>query len=171
MPLRTCVTSAPTVSHRRAIWFMNEMRVASIALAAYFVISADGMSMKMIVLPVGRAVLVGRGPDRDEDDIRTLDRSGHVGRELEAATALVARHQRLEPGLVNRQLVLAQLRDLALVDVGADHIVARLGETRPDHEPHVPRADDGDVHTPFPRPPARAFRVSTTTRACRATRP
>ena len=31
---------------------MNEMRVASIALAAYFVISADAMSMKMIGLPV-----------------------------------------------------------------------------------------------------------------------
>ena len=32
--------------------FMNEMRVASIALAAYLVISADGISMKMIGLPV-----------------------------------------------------------------------------------------------------------------------
>ena len=32
--------------------FMNQMRVASIAFAAYFVISADGMSMKMIGLPV-----------------------------------------------------------------------------------------------------------------------
>ena len=31
---------------------MNEMRVASIAFAAYLVISADGMSMKMIGLPV-----------------------------------------------------------------------------------------------------------------------
>jgi len=31
---------------------MNEMRVASMALAAYLVISADGRSMKMIGLPV-----------------------------------------------------------------------------------------------------------------------
>ena len=31
---------------------MNEMRVASMALAAYLVISAEGMSMKMIGLPV-----------------------------------------------------------------------------------------------------------------------
>ena len=31
---------------------MNEMRVASIALAAYLVTSADGMSMKRIGLPV-----------------------------------------------------------------------------------------------------------------------
>ena len=52
MPRRTCVTSAPTASHSRAIWFMNEMRVASIAFAAYFVISADGMSMTMSGFPV-----------------------------------------------------------------------------------------------------------------------
>jgi hypothetical protein len=31
---------------------MNEMRVASIAFAAYLVISADGMSMKMSGFPV-----------------------------------------------------------------------------------------------------------------------
>ena len=52
MPLRTMSTSAPTRSQRFAISFMNEMRVASIAFAAYFVISADGMSMKMIGFPV-----------------------------------------------------------------------------------------------------------------------
>jgi hypothetical protein len=52
MPLRTLSTSAPTRSHRFAISFMNEIRVASIAFAAYFVISADGMSMKMIGFPV-----------------------------------------------------------------------------------------------------------------------
>ena len=50
--MRTLSTSAPTFSHRLAISFMNEMRVASMALAAYFVISAEGMSMKMIGLPV-----------------------------------------------------------------------------------------------------------------------
>jgi hypothetical protein len=32
--------------------FMNEIRVASIALAAYLVISADAMSMKSTGLPV-----------------------------------------------------------------------------------------------------------------------
>ena len=31
---------------------MNEMRVASIAFAAYLVISAEGMSMKIIGFPV-----------------------------------------------------------------------------------------------------------------------
>src|SRR5881394_1065755 len=59
MPRRTCVTSAPTASHSRAIWFMNEMRVASIAFAAYFVISADGMSMTMSGFPLGTNLFRG----------------------------------------------------------------------------------------------------------------
>ena len=46
MPLRTISTSAPTRSQRLAMSFMKEMRVASMALAAYLVISADAMSMK-----------------------------------------------------------------------------------------------------------------------------
>ena len=39
-------------SQNSAIWFMNEIRVASMAFAAYFVTSADGMSMKRTGLPV-----------------------------------------------------------------------------------------------------------------------
>ena len=52
MPLRTWSTLAPTCSQNSAIWFMNEMRVANMAFAAYFVTSADAMSMKMIGRPV-----------------------------------------------------------------------------------------------------------------------
>ena len=51
-PARTIPTSAPTSSQRRLIMFMKEMRVASMALAAYFVISAEAMSMKMRGFPV-----------------------------------------------------------------------------------------------------------------------
>ncbi len=40
------------VSQNSAIWFMNEIRVASMALAAYLVTSAEGMSMKSIGFPV-----------------------------------------------------------------------------------------------------------------------
>ena len=52
MPLRTCSTSAPVASHSAAISFMNEIFVASIAFAAYFVISAENGSMKRIGLPL-----------------------------------------------------------------------------------------------------------------------
>ncbi|CDA22067.1 uncharacterized protein BN496_01910 [Bacteroides sp. CAG:144] len=40
-------TSAPTNSHRLAMSFMNEIRVASIELAAYLIISAEGISVKI----------------------------------------------------------------------------------------------------------------------------
>ncbi len=52
MPRRTMSTSAPAASQSWAMEFMNEMRVASMALAAYLVISADGMSMRRMALPV-----------------------------------------------------------------------------------------------------------------------
>ena len=48
MPLRTMLTSAPTSSQRLAMSFMNDMRVASIELAAYLIISADGMSVNIM---------------------------------------------------------------------------------------------------------------------------
>ena len=47
IPLRTILTSAPTSSHRLAISFMKLMRVASIELAAYLIISAEGISVKI----------------------------------------------------------------------------------------------------------------------------
>jgi hypothetical protein len=45
MPWRTCSMSAPSFSARFASSFMNEIRVASIAFAAYLVSSAERMSM------------------------------------------------------------------------------------------------------------------------------
>ena len=49
---RTRSTSAPNSSQTLAISFMNEMRVASSALAAYFASSALAQSMTMIGAPV-----------------------------------------------------------------------------------------------------------------------
>ena len=48
IPLRTMSTSAPTSSQRFATSFMKEIFVASIALAAYLVISEECTSMMMI---------------------------------------------------------------------------------------------------------------------------
>ena len=45
IPLRTHSMSAPMASHRLAKSFMNEMRVASMELAAYLVNSAERRSM------------------------------------------------------------------------------------------------------------------------------
>jgi hypothetical protein len=54
--------------------------------------------------------------------------------------------QRLQAGLVDRQDVLLQAVDLAGVDVGADDVVARLGEAGADDEADVAGADDRDSH-------------------------
>ncbi len=50
--LRTLSTSAPNRSQTLAISFMNEMRVASIAFAAYLQSSALAQSITMIGAPV-----------------------------------------------------------------------------------------------------------------------
>ena len=59
---------------------MNEIRVASIALAAYFVISADGMSMKMSGLPVRTNGAYSSSNTRAavSDSIPTMTRSGFM---------------------------------------------------------------------------------------------
>jgi hypothetical protein len=48
MPIRTCSMSAPTSSARFATSFMKLILVASIALAAYLVSSAERMSMTIM---------------------------------------------------------------------------------------------------------------------------
>jgi hypothetical protein len=50
--LRTWSTSAPTASQTFATSFMNEMRVASMAFAAYLHSSALGQSISMMGAPV-----------------------------------------------------------------------------------------------------------------------
>ena len=52
MPLRTMSTLAPTRSQRLAMSFMNEMRVASMALAVYLVSSDEARSMNSMRSPV-----------------------------------------------------------------------------------------------------------------------
>src|SRR5207244_12608269 len=49
----------------------------------------DGARHLEHVLQVGRAVLARWRADRDEDDVRTLDRSADVGGELQAAVPLI----------------------------------------------------------------------------------
>ena len=48
MPRRTSSMSAPIASERLATSFMNEMRVASIAFAAYLVSSAERTPITMM---------------------------------------------------------------------------------------------------------------------------
>ena len=47
---------------------------------------------------------------------------------------------------MDRDVARAQHRDLALVDVEAEHVVADVGQARAGDEPHVSGADDADLH-------------------------
>src|SRR5213082_1674191 len=62
----------------------------------------------------------------------------------------------LEPRLVDRHAAVLEHPDLGLILVHAGHVVAVLGETRPQHESHIPCPHDGDLHrflcAPVPRP-------------------
>ena len=75
---------------------------------------------------------------------RTAD--AQVGGEREAALLLVPAHHRLEPGLVDRDLVLLQPRDLLRVLVHADDVVAGLRQAGAGHQADVAASDHRHVH-------------------------
>src|SRR5207237_10929643 len=117
---------------------------------------ADGARHVQHVLQIRRAVLRRWRAHGDEDDIRALNRAAEVGRELQAAVALVPHDERLEPGLVDRQPVLAQAVDLGLVDVDAQDIIAPFREARPRPETDLPPAEPRAPPAPPPGPPTPA---------------
>ena len=121
------------------------------------------------VLEVRGPILVGRRADGDEYDLGALHRLTHIGREAEATLAEVVEDEGLEGGLVDRQLSLSQPRDLPRVHVGAQHVVARLGETSAEDEPDVTRPDDGNLHRSASGRRGSTWRVSTIRAASRAT--
>ena len=117
------------------------------------------------VLEVRRAVLVRGRADRDDDHVGALHGPAHFGGELEPSLALVPHDERLEAGLVDRQPVLLEPGDLRAIHIGAQDVVAGLGEAGTYDEPDIPRPDDGDLHRRLCTR-ASALRVSTTRRAC-----
>jgi hypothetical protein len=107
---------------------------------------ADRARHREHVPQVGAAVLVGRRAHRDEHHLAVGDAGRGVGGEVQAPGAVVADHQRLEPGLVDRDHALREAVDLRLVDVDADDVVADLRQARARDEADVARAEDGDAH-------------------------
>src|SRR5688572_7036563 len=69
-----------------------------------------------------------------------------VGGELQAPGVAVALHDGLEPRLEDRDFAAVQARDLALVDVETEHVVAGVREAGAGDETDIAGADDGDVH-------------------------
>jgi hypothetical protein len=100
------------------------------------------------VAQVGRAVGGARRAHGHEDRVAMLGGLGVRGGEAEPAGLGVALDQLVEARLVDRDLTVAQAGDLALVHVGADHVVAVIGEARSGDQSHVPSSDDADFHEP-----------------------
>ena len=87
-----------------------------------------------------------RRADRDEHGVGFGDRRGQVGGETQPPGLDVRRHQRIEPGLENRNLASQQRVDLAGILVHAGDLVAEIGKAGAGHQPHIARANHGDAH-------------------------
>ena len=98
------------------------------------------------VLQIGGAVLAGRRADSNELQLRMRYARGHIGREAQTSGMLVALHDGFQAGLEDRNLARVQARDLALVEIEAEDVVAGVREAGAGDEPDVARADDGDIH-------------------------
>ena len=96
---------------------------------------------------VGRPVFVLWRTNGNEHDGRGLDRFWQVGRELEPLLGAVALDHFLETRLVDGHHAAAQPADLGGILVDAHHVVAGLRQTRSEHQPDIPRTNDGNFHS------------------------
>ncbi len=113
-------------------------------------VTGDLLGDREHVLQVGRAVLVGRGADGDELHLGVAHRLGGVCGETQAALGEVARDDRLQAGLPDRDGAGAQLVDLGLVDVHAQHVVADFREARAADQADVAGTENGELHEGHP---------------------
>ena len=91
---------------------------------------------------VGRELALAlRGAHADEVDVAELGGVLGAGRETQLARRDVLGQQLGQPGLEERHLALGQPRDLGLVDVDTDDLVAELGHGRGVGGTEIPRTD------------------------------
>ena len=96
---------------------------------------------------VGRADLgERRRADGDEDRLRAAPASSRLGREGKPPRRLIGEHQLAQSRLVDRDVALAKARDLALIDLDADDLMAEIGETGPRDEADIARPDHHNAH-------------------------
>src|SRR5262249_5595022 len=98
------------------------------------------------VLEIGRPVLPGRRPDRDEDDLRLPHATVELRREGQTLLGAVAPYELLESWLVNGNAAPLQLPDFGRILIDADDFVAVLGETGPRDQPDIPGTNDRYFH-------------------------
>ena len=88
-----------------------------------------------------------RCADRDEDDACRAHGARQILGELEPLFCDVPPDHLLEARLVNRHDAPAKLTQLGLILVDARDIVAGLGETSSEHQAHIARSDDRNLHS------------------------
>src|SRR3546814_17969157 len=94
---------------------------------------------------VASAVWAGSA-DGDEHDVGGAHGFGKLGGEGEIARRGIARHQAVEPGLVNGNAAGAQAADLVRVLVDAGHMMAEIGKHRARNEPDQTGPDPYETH-------------------------
>ena len=94
---------------------------------------------------VGRAVGALRRGHAEVGELAVGDGVLGAEHELEPTVVQPFPHEVVEPGLEDRDLAALEALDLVGVDVGADDVVADVGEAGAGGEPDVPGADDSDL--------------------------
>ena len=89
------------------------------------------------MLKIRGPVLVGRRPDRDELEQPVAYALLDVGREFEAPGLDVALDERVQTRLEDRHLATVETRDLFLVYINADDVVAGFRHAGPGDEADV----------------------------------
>jgi hypothetical protein len=103
---------------------------------------ADAACSGQDVGQVGAAVFVRRRADGQEDDVGVVDGIVIVRREQQAAGSGVALDEAVQAGFVDGDDPVLQHRDLARVDVQAQHGIADVGETCARHQSDVTSPDN-----------------------------
>ena len=104
----------------------------------------DLAGRRLDVRQVGAAVVALRRRHAEEGDVAVLDGVGRADDEAEASRSQALVDQPVEAVLDDRDLPGRQAGDLVGVDVGADDLVAEVGEAGSGGQPDVARPDDGD---------------------------
>ena len=108
---------------------------------------ADRASRVVNEMHVGRADLrQRRRADGDEDRLRPAPGLFQAGRERQPARGLIGEHQLAQARLVDRNATLSQTCDFALVDLDADDLVAKIGQTGPGNKADITRTNHHNAH-------------------------
>jgi hypothetical protein len=106
----------------------------------------DGTRRRQHMLQIRAAVLARWRADADELQGSVRHCGGDVGRELQSPGRGVAPHHRLQSRLVDRNLPGPQQRDLGLVHVQAQHVIAHFRQAGRRHQTDITRPHYGDLH-------------------------